>query len=144
MKELLFQHKHAILNLHKDVLLLPPSEAEQSEEQLYQEISKVDPCTFPTVVKNSHHFFFLQANVICIVYSVNNKKSIEKVSMFSLFIQRSSWNVYIKNDAVDFLQHIATIEVIILINFASAAFLIMSITVLGYQPLDPPHKWQDR
>uniref|UniRef100_A0A674NSG1 Mitochondrial Rho GTPase n=1 Tax=Takifugu rubripes TaxID=31033 RepID=A0A674NSG1_TAKRU len=36
------------------------SEAEQSEEQLYQEISK--------------------ANVICIVYSVNNKKSIEKVT----------------------------------------------------------------
>uniref|UniRef100_A0A665VAT9 Mitochondrial Rho GTPase n=1 Tax=Echeneis naucrates TaxID=173247 RepID=A0A665VAT9_ECHNA len=35
------------------------SEAEQSDEQLYQEISK--------------------ANVICIVYSVNNKKSIEKV-----------------------------------------------------------------
>uniref|UniRef100_A0A8C5DYP7 Mitochondrial Rho GTPase 1-A n=1 Tax=Gouania willdenowi TaxID=441366 RepID=A0A8C5DYP7_GOUWI len=35
------------------------SEAEQSEEQLYQEISK--------------------ANVICIVYSVNNKKSIEKL-----------------------------------------------------------------
>uniref|UniRef100_A0A8C1DUI7 Mitochondrial Rho GTPase n=1 Tax=Cyprinus carpio carpio TaxID=630221 RepID=A0A8C1DUI7_CYPCA len=34
------------------------SEAEQSDEQLYQEISK--------------------ANVICIVYSVNNKKSIEK------------------------------------------------------------------
>uniref|UniRef100_A0A674NTN3 Mitochondrial Rho GTPase n=1 Tax=Takifugu rubripes TaxID=31033 RepID=A0A674NTN3_TAKRU len=42
------------------------SEAEQSEEQLYQEISK--------------------ANVICIVYSVNNKKSIEKVSMSSLCI----------------------------------------------------------
>uniref|UniRef100_A0A8C2FBN2 Mitochondrial Rho GTPase n=2 Tax=Cyprinus carpio TaxID=7962 RepID=A0A8C2FBN2_CYPCA len=37
------------------------SEAEQSDEQLYQEISK--------------------ANVICIVYSVNNKKSIEKVSL---------------------------------------------------------------
>uniref|UniRef100_A0A671PTP5 Mitochondrial Rho GTPase n=1 Tax=Sinocyclocheilus anshuiensis TaxID=1608454 RepID=A0A671PTP5_9TELE len=36
------------------------SEAEQSDEQLYQEISK--------------------ANVICIVYSVNNKKSIEKVT----------------------------------------------------------------
>uniref|UniRef100_A0A8C7YQZ5 Mitochondrial Rho GTPase n=1 Tax=Oryzias sinensis TaxID=183150 RepID=A0A8C7YQZ5_9TELE len=36
------------------------SEAEQSEEQLYQEISK--------------------ANVICIVYSVNSKKSIEKVT----------------------------------------------------------------
>uniref|UniRef100_A0A3Q2Q8E0 Ras homolog family member T1a n=1 Tax=Fundulus heteroclitus TaxID=8078 RepID=A0A3Q2Q8E0_FUNHE len=36
------------------------SEAEQTEEQLYQEISK--------------------ANVICIVYSVNNKKSIEKVT----------------------------------------------------------------
>uniref|UniRef100_A0A672M0U2 Mitochondrial Rho GTPase 1-A-like n=1 Tax=Sinocyclocheilus grahami TaxID=75366 RepID=A0A672M0U2_SINGR len=35
------------------------SEAEQTDEQLYQEISK--------------------ANVICIVYSVNNKKSIEKV-----------------------------------------------------------------
>uniref|UniRef100_A0A8C1JYJ2 Mitochondrial Rho GTPase n=1 Tax=Cyprinus carpio TaxID=7962 RepID=A0A8C1JYJ2_CYPCA len=37
------------------------SEAEQSDEQLNQEISK--------------------ANVICIVYSVNNKKSIEKVSL---------------------------------------------------------------
>ncbi|XP_064171873.1 mitochondrial Rho GTPase 1-A-like [Anguilla rostrata] len=36
------------------------SEAEQSDEQLYHEISK--------------------ANVICIVYSVNNKKSIEKVT----------------------------------------------------------------
>uniref|UniRef100_A0A8C1XUU1 Ras homolog family member T1 n=1 Tax=Cyprinus carpio TaxID=7962 RepID=A0A8C1XUU1_CYPCA len=36
------------------------SEAEQTDEQLYQEISK--------------------ANVICIVYSVNNKKSIEKVT----------------------------------------------------------------
>ncbi|NP_997869.1 mitochondrial Rho GTPase 1-A [Danio rerio] len=36
------------------------SEAEQSDEQLYQEITK--------------------ANVICIVYSVNNKKSIEKVT----------------------------------------------------------------
>uniref|UniRef100_A0A8C6NTH5 Mitochondrial Rho GTPase n=1 Tax=Nothobranchius furzeri TaxID=105023 RepID=A0A8C6NTH5_NOTFU len=36
------------------------SDAEQSEEQLFQEISK--------------------ANVICIVYSVNNKKSIEKVT----------------------------------------------------------------
>ncbi|XP_014850101.1 PREDICTED: mitochondrial Rho GTPase 1-like isoform X2 [Poecilia mexicana] len=36
------------------------SEAEQTKEQLYQEISK--------------------ANVICIVYSVNNKKSIEKVT----------------------------------------------------------------
>nr|XP_023647665.1 mitochondrial Rho GTPase 1 isoform X1 [Paramormyrops kingsleyae] len=36
------------------------SEAEQSDEQLFQEISK--------------------ANVICIVYSVNNKKSIEKVT----------------------------------------------------------------
>ncbi|XP_069005342.1 mitochondrial Rho GTPase 1-A isoform X3 [Embiotoca jacksoni] len=36
------------------------SEAEQSDEQLYQEIAK--------------------ANVICIVYSVNNKKSIEKVT----------------------------------------------------------------
>uniref|UniRef100_A0A669BN13 Mitochondrial Rho GTPase n=1 Tax=Oreochromis niloticus TaxID=8128 RepID=A0A669BN13_ORENI len=40
------------------------SEAEQSDEQLYQEISK--------------------ANVICIVYSVNNKKSIEKVSLVSV------------------------------------------------------------
>ncbi|MEQ2200147.1 Mitochondrial Rho GTPase 1-A [Xenoophorus captivus] len=37
-----------------------PSENKQSDEQLYQEISK--------------------ANVICIVYSVNNKKSIEKVT----------------------------------------------------------------
>uniref|UniRef100_A0A3P9HKS5 Mitochondrial Rho GTPase n=1 Tax=Oryzias latipes TaxID=8090 RepID=A0A3P9HKS5_ORYLA len=36
------------------------SEAEQTDEQLFQEISK--------------------ANVICIVYSVNNKKSIEKVT----------------------------------------------------------------
>ncbi|XP_076149825.1 mitochondrial Rho GTPase 1b isoform X1 [Alosa pseudoharengus] len=36
------------------------SEVEQTDEQLYQEISK--------------------ANVICIVYSVNNKKSIEKVT----------------------------------------------------------------
>uniref|UniRef100_A0A673D166 Mitochondrial Rho GTPase n=1 Tax=Sphaeramia orbicularis TaxID=375764 RepID=A0A673D166_9TELE len=36
------------------------SEAEQTDEQLFQEISK--------------------ANVICIVYSVNNKRSIEKVS----------------------------------------------------------------
>ncbi|XP_010787225.1 mitochondrial Rho GTPase 1-A-like [Notothenia coriiceps] len=36
------------------------SEAEQTEEQLFQEISK--------------------ANVICIVYAVNNKKSIEKVT----------------------------------------------------------------
>ncbi|XP_048847309.1 mitochondrial Rho GTPase 1-A isoform X2 [Brienomyrus brachyistius] len=36
------------------------SEAEQSDEQLFQEISK--------------------ANVICIVYAVNNKKSIEKVT----------------------------------------------------------------
>uniref|UniRef100_A0A3P8NY55 Mitochondrial Rho GTPase n=1 Tax=Astatotilapia calliptera TaxID=8154 RepID=A0A3P8NY55_ASTCA len=36
------------------------SEAEQTDEQLFQEISK--------------------ANVICIVYAVNNKKSIEKVS----------------------------------------------------------------
>lgn len=72
------------------MLLLPPPEAEQSEEQLYQEISKVDSCTFPTGMKSLHHFFFLQANVICIVYSVNNKKSIEKVSMFSPFIQCSS------------------------------------------------------
>ncbi|MEQ2184147.1 Mitochondrial Rho GTPase 1-A [Goodea atripinnis] len=36
------------------------SEAEQTDEQLFQEISK--------------------ANVICIVYAVNNKKSIEKVT----------------------------------------------------------------
>ncbi|KAI4889125.1 hypothetical protein NFI96_001688 [Prochilodus magdalenae] len=40
------------------------SEAEQTDEQLYQEISK--------------------ANVICIVYSVNNKKSIEKCSAKNL------------------------------------------------------------
>uniref|UniRef100_A0A3B4XW68 Ras homolog family member T1 n=1 Tax=Seriola lalandi dorsalis TaxID=1841481 RepID=A0A3B4XW68_SERLL len=43
------------------------SEAEQTDEQLFQEISK--------------------ANVICIVYSVNNKKSIEKVSYLCLLMQ---------------------------------------------------------
>lgn len=97
----MFQHEHATFNLHKDVLLLPPPEAEQSEEQLYQEISKVDSCTFlapacfPTRMKKSHLFVFLQANVICIVYSVNNKKSIEKVSVFSLFIQRSLCHICI-------------------------------------------------
>ncbi|XP_061701823.1 mitochondrial Rho GTPase 1-A isoform X3 [Syngnathoides biaculeatus] len=48
------------------------SEAEQSDEQLYQEICK--------------------ANVICIVYSVNNKKSIEKVT--------SHW-IPLINDRID-------------------------------------------
>lgn len=38
----MFLHEHCIFNLRKDVLLFPPPEAEQSEEQLYQEISKVD------------------------------------------------------------------------------------------------------
>lgn len=73
--------------------LVSHSEAEQSEEQLYQEISKVGSCTilhpalFPRAWKILIAAFFLQANVICIVYSVNNKKSIEKVSMISLCIE---------------------------------------------------------
>lgn len=66
-----------------------PTEAEQSEEQLYQEISKVgiiksiDLMFELNFVFGSRYilclYIILQANVICIVYSVNNKKSIEKV-----------------------------------------------------------------
>ncbi|CAG5937776.1 unnamed protein product [Menidia menidia] len=41
---------------------VPSTDAEQTDEQLFQEIAK--------------------ANVICIVYSVNNKKSIEKVTSY--------------------------------------------------------------
>lgn len=91
VKYMLFEQEHVVFNLHENVFLLSSAEAEQSEEQLYQEISKVDPCTFvhpalPTWRKNSHGSLFLQANVICIVYSVNNKKSIEKVgNIFSLY-----------------------------------------------------------
>lgn len=44
MKWMLLKQEHVVL--HKDLPLLPPPEAEQSEEQLYQEISKVDSCTF--------------------------------------------------------------------------------------------------
>lgn len=52
--------------------------------------------------------FFLQANVICIVYSVNNKKSIEKVSMFSLCLHCRLLNPWQqKKDAVDFGQLIS-------------------------------------
>lgn len=32
------------------------------------------------------YFYLLQANVICIVYSVNSKKSIEKVGVFFFFL----------------------------------------------------------
>lgn len=70
----MFQHEHATFNLHKDVLLLPPPEAEQSEEQLYQEISKVDSCTFlapacfPTRMKKIASFRFPAGK--CYLYSL--------------------------------------------------------------------------
>lgn len=72
----------------------PSAEAEQTDEQLYQEITKVGVLSFVLVLSghacSGFHVWCngtancflcpLQANVICIVYSVNNKKSIEKVT----------------------------------------------------------------
>lgn len=87
---------------------LPP-EAEQTDEQLFQEISKVGPCvTLPwrnaELAQGANECLplspLLQANVICIVYSVNNKKSIEKVSspLFS-----SHWTVQLGVSRQDIL-----------------------------------------
>lgn len=65
------------------------TEAEQTDEQLNQEISKVSFTNHNRMIKikiiiEMIYTFLFQANVICIVYSVNNKKSIEKVREFQI------------------------------------------------------------
>ncbi|TUC02891.1 Mitochondrial Rho GTPase 1-A [Bagarius yarrelli] len=79
------------------------SEAEQTDEQLQQEILKViitwkDTPIFKPPPMDGDQIDMcvsLQANVICVVYAVNNRKSLEKVSdadgflfLHTLFIQR--------------------------------------------------------
>ncbi|KAK2111436.1 hypothetical protein P7K49_011182 [Saguinus oedipus] len=78
------------------------SEAEQSDEQLHQEIS--------------------QANVICIVYAVNNKHSIDKVYyIYIIYIER---HIYI----YDMLY----IYIYIYIYLCSINY---SVHTFGYKPL---------
>lgn len=72
--ELHINKQHVVFSLLKDMSLVSPSEAEQSEEQLYQEISKVGSCTFlrpalfPRAWKISHCFFFPAGQ--CHLYSL--------------------------------------------------------------------------
>lgn len=91
MKWMLLKQEHSVCNLHKDLPLFAASRSwtvrgatvPRNIQGRFLHIFMT--CTFRMCMKNSHCSFFLQANVICIVYSVNNKKSIEKVSMISLY-----------------------------------------------------------
>lgn len=76
------------------------------------------------------HFCYsdlLQANVICIVYSVNNKKSIEKVGM--MFKKNSICSSFL---------------VVLVIKYGALQCQRPFCLTLGDKPLDSPHQRQNR
>lgn len=115
-------------------------------------------------------FLFSQANVICIVYSVNNKKSIEKVSVVlpcaDSSNQMKSWSQltmvlhqycwlqpgYAAYDEVSGVSAACLVEiefVCVIVCFCNECLCVDKVfderflTPPGDKPLDSPHKWQD-